>query len=201
MKLDRNFYKRDTILVAKDLLGKILIHKINNKIVKGLIVEVEAYKGLEDKAAHSYHGKITSRVKVMYGDPGYAYVFIIYGMYNCMNVVTRESGIPEAVLIRGIEPITEFDYMSMNRYKKSYSSLTEKQKLNLTNGPGKLCIAMDINRSHNGVDLCGDKLYIEECKNELFEIEVSKRIGINYAEEAKDFLWRFSIKDNPYVSR
>ena len=201
MKLNRSFYDRDTVTVSRELLGKVLVHKINDKVIKGKIVEVEAYKGLEDKAAHSYHGKITDRVKVMYGEPGYAYVFIIYGMYNCINVVTRESGIPEAVLIRGLEPIEGFDFMSMNRYKKDYMSLSKKQKTNLTNGPGKLCIAMDIDRSNNGEDLCGSKLYIEEGEDDFFEIHISKRIGIDYAEEAKDFLWRFSIKNNPYVSK
>ncbi len=204
MKLNRNFYNRETLVVAKDLLGKILVHEYSGIKVSGKIVEVEAYKGLTDKAAHSYGGKRTKRVEVMYGKAGHAYVYLIYGMYNCMNVVTCEEGIPEAVLIRAVEPIEGLDIISHNRYKIKYNKLSKKQKLNLTSGPGKLCIALNINRDNNNDDLCKDILYIEnrnELSNVKFEIISSKRIGIDYAEEAKDFLWRFHIKDNPYVSK
>lgn len=204
MKLNRNFYNRETLIVAKELLGKILVHEYSDIRVSGKIVEVEAYKGLNDKAAHSYGGRKTKRVEVMYGKAGHAYIYLIYGMYNCMNVVTCEEGTPEAVLIRAVEPVEGLDIISNNRYKIKYNELSKKQRLNLTSGPGKLCIALNINRDNNNDDLCKDILYIEnrnELSNVNFEIVSSKRIGIDYAEEAKDFLWRFHIKNNPYVSK
>lgn len=201
MNLSREFYDRDTIEVARDLLGKILVHKIDGKITSGKIVEVEAYKGFIDKAAHTYNGRRTKRVEVMYGNPGFSYVFFIYGMYNCMNVVTREEGIGEAVLIRALEPIEGLDIMSERRYNVSFQSLKKRQIINLTNGPGKLCKAMDIDKDCNGLDLCGDRIFIKEGSKVDSSIEVSKRIGIDYAEEAKDFLWRFFIKNNEFVSK
>lgn len=199
-KLDREFYNRDSIIVAKELLGKILVHEIDGQKICAKIVEVEAYMGIEDKAAHSYGGRRTPRVEVMYGRPGFSYVFIIYGMYYCFNIVTMEEGVPQAVLIRAVEPIEEFDLMSQNRFKKSYNQLNKSQIVGLTNGPGKLCNAFLIDKTLNGEDLCGTKLYVEEGQEESFAIISSKRIGIDYAEEAKDYPWRFYIKDNKYVS-
>lgn len=201
MKLSREFYNRDTVLVAKELLGKVLVTKENDVVCKGKIVEVEAYMGPEDKAAHSYGGRRTKRVEVMYGEPGFAYVFIIYGLHYCMNTVTREKGVPQAVLIRALEPVQGLDVMSNRRFKKNYDELTKKEKINLTNGPSKLCAAMNIDKSLNAEDLCGEIIYIEEGEKENFKIGVSKRIGIDYAEEAKDFPWRFFIEDNVYVSK
>ena len=156
--------------------------------------------GITDKAAHAYGGKRTPRVEVMYGRPGFSYVFMIYGMYYCFNTVTREEGNPQAVLIRAVEPIEGFDLMSQNRFKKAYNQLTKSQIKNLTNGPGKLCRALLIDKNLNREDLCGDKLYIEEGENEEFNIISSKRVGIDYAEEAKDYPWRFYIEGNKYVS-
>lgn len=199
-KLDREFYNRDSIIVAKELLGKILVHEINGQKISAKIVEVEAYMGVEDKAAHSYGGKRTPRVEVMYGEPGFSYVFIIYGMYYCFNIVTREVGTPQAVLIRAVEPLEGFDLMAQNRFNKPYEQLNKNQIITLTNGPGKLCNALLINKTQNGEDLCGNKLYVLEVKKEDFNIISSKRVGIDYAEEAKDFPWRFYIKDNKYVS-
>lgn len=201
VKLQREFYSRDTITVAKELLGKILVHNYNGKLLKGKIVETEAYLGINDKAAHSYGGRKTKRVETMYGPPGIAYVYFIYGMYYCLNIVTQKEGIPEAVLIRAVEPIENIDIMAINRFKKAYNELSEYQKKNLTNGPGKLCMAFDITKEkHNGMDLCGNKLYLEEGKRENFNIIETTRIGIDYAEEAKDFPYRFYIEGNPYVS-
>lgn len=199
-KLDRDFYDRDTLLVAKDLLGKILVHEVNGERLAGKIIETEAYKGTIDKAAHSYGGRRTERVEVMYGPAGFAYVFIIYGMHYCFNVVTEEEGKPEAVLVRALEPVEGFETIALNRFKKSYKELTKTQIKNLTNGPGKLCNALSINKSQNKEDLLKDKLYIEEGNGEKFTIKAAKRVGIDYAEEAKDFPWRFYIKDNIYVS-
>lgn len=199
-KLDRQFYNRDTAVVAKELLGKVIVHEINGQKLSGKIVETEAYMGIMDKAAHSYGGRRTPRVEVMYGKPGFSYVFIIYGMYYCFNTVTREEGTPQAVLIRAVEPVEGIDLMAINRFKRPYDQITKSQIKNLTNGPGKLCGALLIDKNQNGEDLCGNKLYIEEGENEKFNIISSKRIGIDYAEEAKDYLWRFYIEDNKYVS-
>ncbi|HHV26294.1 DNA-3-methyladenine glycosylase [Anaerosalibacter bizertensis] len=201
MKLDRNFYNRDTLVVAKELLGKILVHKINGKLLSGMIVETEAYLGVNDKAAHAYGGRRTKRVETMYGPPGRAYVYIIYGMYNCLNTITREEGVPQGVLIRGIEPIEGLDYMALNRFNKPLEELTKNQIKNLTNGPGKLCQAMMIDRSLDKEDLCGERLYIEKGIDRNFDIVEAKRIGIDYAEEARDFLYRFYIEGNPNVSK
>lgn len=199
-KLIRNFYNRDSITVAKNLLGKVLVHKVDGKEYKGIIVEVEAYCGFDDKAAHSYGGKRTPRVEVMYGEPGFSYIYLIYGMYNCFNIVVAENGNPQAVLVRALQPINCLNEMAQNRYKKDYKDLNKKQIIGLTNGPGKLCIAMEIDRKLNGEDLCGDTLYIEEKKLKDLEIIESKRIGIEYSEEAQDYLWRYYIKENPFVS-
>ena len=201
MKLSREFYNRDTVLVAKELLGKVLVTKEMDAVCKGKIVEVEAYMGPEDKAAHSYGGRRTKRVEVMYGEPGFAYVFIIYGLHYCMNTVTREKGVPQAVLIRALEPIKGLDMMSNRRFKKNYDKLTKKEKINLTNGPAKLCSAMNIDKSLNAEDLCGETIYIEEGGKENFDTGVSKRIGVEYAGEAKDYPWRFFIEGNAYVSK
>ncbi len=199
-KLDREFYNRDSIIVARELLGKTLVHEVDGQKISAKIVEVEAYMGIEDKAAHSYGGRRTPRVEVMYGGAGFSYVFIIYGMYYCFNIVTREEGNPQAVLIRAVEPIEGFDLMAQNRFKKLYNQLSKSQIKGLTNGPGKLCNALLIDKELNGEDLCGSKLYVEEGQGEKFTVISSKRVGIDYAEEAKDYLWRFYIKDNKYVS-
>lgn len=201
MKLSRDFYNRNTLNVAKDLLGKILVHEVEGRILKGMIVETEAYLGVKDKAAHAYGGRRTKRVETMYGPPGRAYVYLIYGMYNCLNTVTREEGIAQGVLIRGIEPIEGLEYMALNRFNKPLEELTKKQLKNLTDGPGKLSQAMEIDKSLDKEDLCGDRLYIEKGEDRDFNIIKAKRIGIDYAEEAKDFFYRFYIEGNSNVSK
>jgi DNA-3-methyladenine glycosylase len=180
-KLSRAFYNRDTILVAKDLLGKYLVHIIDGVEFIGKIVEVEAYLGPHDLAAHSCKGS-TKRTQVMFGEPGYAYVYLIYGMYNCMNVVTEPEGHASAVLIRAIEPIQNIDKN--------------------TRGPGLLCKAMQINRMLNAHDLLSDNFYIAEpAVSEKFTIVKSKRIGIAYAKHWANRLLRFYIKNNKYISK
>lgn len=201
MKLSREFYNRDTLEVARDLLGKNLVTVENNIITSGKIVEVEAYMGLEDKAAHSYGGRRTKRVEVMYGKPGVAYVYFIYGLYYCMNVVAREEGIAQAVLIRAVEPLQGKEIMSKRRFNKNCDELKKRDIINLTSGPSKLCMAFNIDRSMNGEDLLGDRIYIEEGNKEEFQIGESSRIGIDYAEEAKHYPWRFFVSGNPYVSK
>ena len=195
----RKFYEKSSLELSKELLGKVLIHEIKGNKVGGRIVEVEAYMGVEDKAAHSYGGRRTKRNEVMYGEPGLLYVFSIYGMYSCVNIVVAEKNDPQAVLIRAIEPLYGIEEMSLRRFNRKYSELTKKEIRNLSNGPGKLCIAMGIDKRLNGMDLCKDNIYVEddECK---VEIVTSKRVGIDYAEEAADFPWRFYIKGNDYVS-
>lgn len=201
-KLEREFYDRDSVTVAKDLLGKLLVHETEGQRMMGKIVEVEAYMGPDDKAAHSYNNRRTSRNEVMYGPGGYAYVFIIYGMYDCMNVVVKEIGTPQAILIRAVEPVDGIERMSQYRYSKDFEKLTKREKIGLTNGPGKLCRAMRIDRTQNGEDLCGNKLYIlEDEKKQSIEMVTSTRINIDYAEEAIHYPWRFYIKNNPYVSK
>ncbi|EGO87934.1 DNA-3-methyladenine glycosylase [Clostridium botulinum] len=199
-KLNKEFYRRDTIQVAKDLLGKYIVINEDNEKIIAKIVEVEAYLGINDKAAHSYGGRRTERTKVMYEDGGCVYVFQIYGMYNCLNIVTSHKEVPQAVLIRAVEPISNIDKFSFNRFKKNFNELTKYQQKNITNGPGKLCMAMNITKEFNGKDLSLDRIYILDNKEE-FQVVSSKRIGIDYAEEAKDYLLRFYIKDNKYVSK
>ena len=198
--LSREFYNRDSLIVAKELLGKVLVHEIDGQKISARIVEAEAYMGIEDRAAHSYGGRRTPRVEVMYGGPGFSYVFIVYGMYYCFNIVAREEGNPQAVLIRAVEPVEGLELMAQNRFEKTYDQLTASQRKGLTNGPGKLCNAFLIDKSLNGEDLCGSKLYVEAGENEKFSIVSAKRVGVDYAGEAKDYPWRFYIEDNKYVS-
>lgn len=195
-KLDRDFYQRDTLKVSRELLGKYIVHIVNGEELTAKITEVEAYIGPEDKAAHSYKNRKTERNTVMFGEAGFAYVYFIYGMYYCMNVVTRGPDMPEAVLIRKVEPIKELESMALKRFGKGFNELNKTQLRSLTNGPGKLCMALDIDKNCNGKDLCGDELYIlEDEKSEKFTIGLGKRINIDYAEEARDYLWRFFIQE------
>lgn len=200
-KLDRSFYLRDTVTIARELLGKELVHEAGGPRTAGVIVETEAYTGPEDKGSHSYGGRRTNRNETMYHQGGTAYVYLIYGMYHCFNVVTEEAGMPAAVLIRAVEPVEGFGFMSLARYASDYEELTNRQKINLCNGPGKLCIAMGIGKAENGLDLCGNKLYIRDAKYEPFQIKSSPRINIDYAEEYRDKPWRFYMEGNRYVSK
>ena len=197
--LESNFFKRDTVEVAKNLLGKKIIRNISGNFFCAKIVETEAYLGLEDKACHSYGGNITKRNEILYKEGGTIYVYLIYGMYNILNIVTKNENDPEAVLIRAVEPIENIDAMSLNRFGKIYKDLSSYQKKNLTNGPGKLTMAMGIDRALNGKILSQDYLYIEEGEDVKNIIE-TKRIGIDYAGEDANLPLRFYIEDNPYVS-
>lgn len=202
MIIDKEFYNRSAIDVANDLLGKVLVREVDGRILKGKIVETESYIGAIDKACHAYNGRRTKRTEVLYSDCGVAYVYFIYGLYHCFNVVTNEKDVAEAVLIRAIEPLNEFDYISQVRYKKQFKELSKTQIKNLTNGPSKLCLAYLIDKDLNWDKLYEQgKIYLEESEENDFEIVKTKRIGIDYAEEAKDFLWRFYIKDNDFVSK
>lgn len=197
--LESNFFKRDTVEVAKNLLGKKIIRNISGNFFCAKIVETEAYLGLEDRACHSYGGNITKRNEILYKEAGTIYVYLIYGMYNLLNIVTKNENDPEAVLIRAVEPIENIDAMAVNRFGKIYKDLSSYQKKNLTNGPGKLTMAMEIDRALNGKILSQDYLYIEEGEDVRNIIE-TKRIGIDYAGEDANLPLRFYIEENPYVS-
>lgn len=203
--LKREFYTRDTITVSKELLGKVLVHETAEYSAAGRIVEVEAYMGPMDKAAHSYGGRKTPRVEIMYNEGGYSYVFTIYGMYQCFNIVTEKVGKPQAVLIRALEPVNGLELMAQNRYKMPYTSLSNTQIKGLTNGPGKLCMAMKIGKGQNKIDMCHnngiDDIYVYDDGYKDFEVEASARINIDYAEEYINMPWRFFIKGNKYVSK
>lgn len=202
MIINKEFYNRSAVDVAKDLLGKVLVREVDGKILKGKIVETEAYIGESDKACHAYNGRRTKRTEPLYGEGGISYIYFIYGLYHCLNVVTREENIAEAVLIRALEPLNEFDYISQIRYKKDFNELTKTQIKNLANGPSKLCLAYLIDKNLNEDKLYEKgELYIEEHESEDFEIVETKRFGIDYSEEAKDFLWRFYIKNNNFISK
>lgn len=188
-KLPRSFYLDDTVNVAKKLIGKLLVRKIGGETLSAIICETEAYTGFSDKACHSYKGK-SERTKVMFEEGGKAYVYLIYGMYSCFNITTREEGVPEAVLIRAACPVEGIERMKgLRQSKKQIKSLNEK---NLLSGPGRLCDAMGITREQNGILLTGDELFIcEGISVPEKQIAATKRINIDYAEEARDFLYRF----------
>jgi DNA-3-methyladenine glycosylase len=194
MPLSYEFYNKDTVEVAKNLLGKKVVHNIEGHILSGFIVETEAYLGINDTACHSYKGK-TGRTSVMFENGGLAYIYMIYGMYYMFNIVTERKGIPCAVLIRAIEPLENI--CLMEKYRKTKGK-------NITNGPGKLCQALKIDKTLNAENLIeSKKLYIDKYldKNN-FEICSGTRIGINYANEKdKNALLRFWIKDNMFVSK
>ena len=180
-KLPRAFYDRDTVIVAQALLGKWLVHRVNGAELIGRIVEVEAYVGPHDLASHSSKG-LTPRTRVMFGPPGHAYVYLIYGMHECMNVVTERAGHGAAVLLRAVEPV--------------------KNLAGRTCGPGLLTRTMHITRRHNGHDLLSDDLFIAvPAESESFAITKSARIGVDYARHWARRHLRFHIKGNPFVSR
>lgn len=194
-KLGREFYERDGLTVARELIGKVLVHETKDGVIKGRIVESEAYMGEKDAAAHSYKKRSPNgRTNIQYGEGGHAYVYLIYGMYCCFNVVANGKDIPECVLIRALEPVDGIETMKKNRK-------TDKEK-NLCSGPGKLCQAMEIDRECYGKDLCGEVLYIEDWGEAVPKdmIEKSPRINIDYAGEAAEYPWRFTKKDSPFLS-
>ncbi len=190
--LDREFYTRDTLTVAKDLLGCKLVHRSTDGIVSGIIVETEAYIGPDDDAAHSAR-KRSIRTEPMYMNGGHSYVYQIYGKYYCFNIVTAKEDMPEAVLVRALRPIDGKDLMSIRRG-------TGNEHL-LCSGPGRLCSAMGITKKQNALDLTNSELFVEPCKEIIKEYAASKRIGIDYAVKCRDYLWRFSIKDSVWVSK
>lgn len=190
-RLGREFYLQDSLTVARALVGKLLVHETGGLRLSGKITETEAYMGPFDKAAHSCGGVPTERTKIMYGVGGFTYVYLIYGMYNCFNIVASGENSPQAVLIRAVEAAEGREIMLENRRAKGRRGQSEKSIVkNLSNGPGKLCIAMDIQRNHSGIDLVGGEIYVEEFETPK-KIITTPRINIDYAEEYKDKPWRF----------
>ncbi len=176
----RDFYARKTETVATDLLGKHIVHRRSDGVRIGRIVEVEAYLGPQDLASHSSRG-LTLRNRVMFGPPGHAYVYLIYGIHHCLNVVTEPEGTGAAVLLRALEPVGGLE--------------------GRTCGPGLLCRAMGIDLRQNGSDLCGQTLFIAESEDEQFAVVRRPRIGVDYAGEWAARPLRFYIAGNPHVSR
>jgi DNA-3-methyladenine glycosylase len=197
-RLLRPFYSRDTLTVARALLGQRLVRQIDTQQgpvrVSGRIVETEAYVGQGDAACHASRGR-TPRTEVMFGPPGYAYVYFIYGMHHCFNVVTEPEGTAAAVLVRALEPVEGVEDMLIRRRGRG--------GVQLTNGPAKLCYALDIDKALDKVDLVtSDRLWLEkESQIEMNHIATGPRIGVTGDKKAVSVEWRFWIKGNPYVSR
>jgi len=194
-KLTRDFYNRDTVTVARDLLGKRLVRMTDSGPLTLRITETEAYIGRMDKACHAYNYKRTPRTETLFAPPGTAYLYLIYGMYHCLNFVTEAEGEPAAVLIRAGEPATEADALafSVNRFHCTPAEMSSYQRKNFLNGPGKVCKALCLTKAQNGLSLLGDELYVLDAGERPRNIHVGKRIGIDYAEEAIDFPWRFYL--------
>jgi DNA-3-methyladenine glycosylase len=192
VRLDRAFYARPVLTVARECVGKLLVHSAPAGLLVGRIVEAEAYRGPEDRAAHSYGGRRTPRTAVMFGPAGHAYMFLIYGLHWNFNLVTSQDGEPHAVLIRAIEPVFGTETMAKNRGVRA----DQKQ---LSNGPGKLCQALGLDRRHYGMDLCSSDLFVARAPK--VRVARSRRIGIDYAGSWAEKPWRFYDPDSAYTSR
>ena len=227
-RLPREFFMTDALVLSQALLGKIMVHRTPYGTVRGIITETEAYMGVEDKGSHTYMGRRTERTEPMFHIGGTSYVYFIYGMYNCMNITAGEAEIPQAALIRAVEPADEASREIMEKLRAEKLSHRKKApehadaqstgmpdksakdqpgrdkgtqlpssvRKHLADGPGKLCIAMDITKKDNDVDMAEseDFFLTEGIEVEEAQIEKGKRIGIDYAEEAADCLWRFTLK-------
>ncbi|MCM1188725.1 MAG: DNA-3-methyladenine glycosylase [bacterium] len=233
-RLDRGFFARDGITVARELLGKILVHRTQTGLIRGIITEAESYMGEEDKGSHTYGGRRTGRTEPMYHAGGTSYVYLIYGMYSCMNIAAMTEGIPQAVLLRSVVPADpesrermwalRLAEMQRRRGRRAEKEKAEERRIgesgemlrftgqgmadgaedklqkalekHLADGPGKLCIAMGITRDDNDIDLTkSEDFYVTEgISVEPEQIHAGKRIGIDYAEEAADYLWRFYLE-------
>lgn len=196
-KLSLSFYNRTNVLsIAYELLGKVLLSSIDNNITAGRIVETEGYKSVKDSASHAYGGRRTARNEDMYGRPGTSYVYVCYGVHNMMNVVTNSRGIPDAILIRAVEPLIGLDIMLKRTGKKSGD-------VSVSSGPGNVTRALGISKEISGLSLLGNLLYILDDGFFLEEeqIGISKRIGVEGAGYPDaDYPYRFYIKGNTYVS-
>ena len=202
-RLSRSFYNGDTVEIAQKLLGKYMVRRLESgELLAGRIIETEAYVGRCDKACHAYNYRRTERTNILFGPPGYAYIYLIYGMYHCLNFVTEPEGEPAAVLLRGIEPVAGID--TIRRLRFGDAPMTAYRKKHFLDGPGKVCQGLALTRTENGLDLTGDTLFLCDTPKDaglpsppvLPRERLCKgtRIGVDYAEEAKDFLWRFWLE-------
>ena len=191
-----------TVDIARALVGCYLVRRVNGELLVCRITETEAYVGAIDKACHAYGYRKTKRNATMFGPAGRAYLYLIYGMYTCLNFVTNGEGEPDAVLLRGLEVVHGRETMSRLRYGKPWEELTAYQRKNFLNGPGKCCKALSLDTSCDGMDLSGDQLFLCTDLEDIglpplpcapFTVTAGKRIGIDYAEEAVDFPWRFTL--------
>jgi len=194
-KLPRDFYQGDTVAIARALLGCVLWRKRGRELLAARIVECEAYLGANDPASHARRGLRSPRNESMYLEGGHAYVYFTYGMHFCMNVVTQEADLAEAVLLRAVQPLRGVESMRKRRIKA-------KRDTDLTNGPGKLCQAMDIDRTLDGEPLDGNRLWITGRDIDVNDddIAISARRGVDYAGDAAAWPLRFFLRGNPYVS-
>lgn len=200
-RLPREFYDDDTVQVAQHLLGKYLVRRLGDTLLAGRITETEAYVGRCDKACHAYNYRRTARTQTLFLGPGHAYIYLIYGMYHCLNFVTEPEGEPAAVLIRAVEPAAGAEVIRRLRYGDK--PLTAYRLKNFLNGPGKVCQGFSLSRAENGLDLTGDTLFVCDSPEDLGlpapapvreHICAGPRIGVDYAEEARDFPWRFWLE-------
>jgi DNA-3-methyladenine glycosylase len=196
MKLPREFYAQDSLEVARQLLGKVLVRKWNGKRLAGRIVETEAYLGPTDVASHARHGP-ASKAAPMFGEPGHAYIYFTYGMHYCLNCVTEPVGSGTAVLLRALEPLEGIDVM--RKFRQARNPERQLPEVQLTNGPGKMCQALALDTATNGTDLLGNKLWIEDSPAlPDAGVERSARVGIARGREHQ---WRFYIKDSTHISK
>ena len=202
--LPQSFFLGNTVDIARDMVGKYLIRRYNGITLAARITETEAYVGRMDKACHAYNYRRTQRTETLFAPPGTAYVYLIYGMHCCLNFVTEPQGEPSAVLIRGLEPRHNVDIIAENRFSRKWADLTAYQRKNFLNGPGKVCAGLNIDRSLNGLAYGSEELFLCDYLSEVglkdlpedtkpLSVKAGKRIGIDYAEEAVDFLWRFYL--------
>lgn len=204
MKLSREFYLQPTLDAAQALLGKYLVRVQDGVSLVCRITETEGYIGAIDKACHAYGYRRTKRTETMFAPGGRAYIYLIYGIYSCLNLVTEQEGEPCAVLLRGGELRYGADTVAQNRFGKDLEELTAAQRKNLLNGPGKLCKGFSLTPKQNGLSLLGEELFVTESLDDIglppwpgddapLNIRRAKRIGIDYAQECADFLWRFTL--------
>lgn len=201
-RLSRDFYAGDTVAIAQALLGKLLVRRLDGQLLAGRITETEAYIGRCDKACHAYNYRRTPRTETLFLAPGHAYIYLIYGMYHCLNFVTEPEGEPAAVLLRAVEPVAGLETIQRLRYGDK--PLTPYRLRNFLNGPGKVCQGFGLTRAQNGLDLTGDELFLCDGPADLGlpcpaprreRICRGPRIGVDYAQEARDFPWRFWLEE------
>lgn len=194
-KLNKDFYlQNDVAMIARNLLGKIIVTKFNNEYTSARIVETEAYAGIIDKASHAYNNRRTKRTEVMFAEGGLAYVYLCYGIHHMLNIVTNAVNIPDAVLIRGVEPLEGSAIMTKRFSKK-------KLDVNMGRGPGNVGKALGVFTMHSGYALSSRNFFIGDDGTILHNVMVSQRIGVDYAGEHAQWLYRFFVKDHPQVTK